>query len=137
MATLPEYSNNHKLAKEMITLGKSEELMPRRVDIVPITAYRYNSLIDREGDDDLFSSDLSLEELKERLPVVKIPCIIFFSNNDQYVPTHIDCNKLWNNISRGLNATYYLLDANHSISNSKEAMETFVEKVATFLAGIQ
>jgi len=53
------------------------------------------------------------------------------------VPTHIDCNKLWNNISRGLNATYYLLDANHSIGNSKEAMETFVEKVATFLAGIQ
>ncbi|KAF7837231.1 uncharacterized protein G2W53_005713 [Senna tora] len=68
MATLPETASMIDLAANMIKEGRGSELMPRKANPnCPITAYRYNSLSSYNGDDDLFSSDLSDEQLKMRL----------------------------------------------------------------------
>ncbi|KAG6435517.1 hypothetical protein SASPL_100391 [Salvia splendens] len=56
------------LAATMINQGRPHDFMPRKAHPhAPITAYRYHSLCTRNGEDDMFSSDLSDEELKEKL----------------------------------------------------------------------
>ncbi|KAJ6911737.1 hypothetical protein NC652_022118 [Populus alba x Populus x berolinensis] len=67
-ATLPETASMIDLASTMIAEGRSSELMPKEADpSAPITAYRYHSLCAYMGDDDLFSSDLSDDQLRMRL----------------------------------------------------------------------
>ncbi|XP_020960044.1 UPF0613 protein PB24D3.06c isoform X3 [Arachis ipaensis] len=67
-ATLPETASMIDLAAKMISEGRGSELMPREADpCSPITAYRYHSLCAYNGDDDLFSSDLSEDQLRMRL----------------------------------------------------------------------
>ncbi|KAJ4868911.1 alpha/beta-Hydrolases superfamily protein [Raphanus sativus] len=64
-ATLPETPAMIDLAANMIKEGRAEELMPREADpCAPISAYRYHSLCAYMGDDDMFSSDLSDDQLK-------------------------------------------------------------------------
>ena len=47
--------------------GRGDELLDNMVEkLVPITAYRANSLFSRLGDDDFFSFDMSLEECKQK-----------------------------------------------------------------------
>jgi hypothetical protein len=58
---------NIRLAATMVHEGKAEELMPMNASDVPITASRFYSLTSNEGDDDLFSSDLSAQTLVARL----------------------------------------------------------------------
>ncbi|CAI5526692.1 unnamed protein product, partial [Closterium sp. Naga37s-1] len=57
-----------RAAHAMIAGGRGAEMMPRSADpLAPITAYRFHSLACTGGDDDMFSSDFSDKELKERL----------------------------------------------------------------------
>ncbi|XP_039793950.1 UPF0613 protein PB24D3.06c-like isoform X2 [Panicum virgatum] len=67
-ATLPETAEMIDLAAKMITEGRGMDLMPREANPdAPITAYRYHSLCSYMGDDDMFSSDLSEDQLRQRL----------------------------------------------------------------------
>ncbi|KAG0542156.1 hypothetical protein BDA96_02G078900 [Sorghum bicolor] len=67
-ATLPETAEMIDLAAKMISEGRGMELMPREANPdAPITAYRYHSLCSYMGDDDMFSSDLSEDQLRQRL----------------------------------------------------------------------
>ncbi|CAI7772755.1 unnamed protein product [Closterium sp. NIES-54] len=57
-----------RAAQAMIAGGRGVEMMPRSADpLAPITAYRFHSLACTGGDDDMFSSDFSDKELKERV----------------------------------------------------------------------
>ncbi|KAJ0525034.1 putative fusarinine C esterase SidJ, alpha/Beta hydrolase [Helianthus annuus] len=43
------------------------------------------------GDDDMFSSDLSDDQLKQRLGhMCNTPCQVIFSMADEYVPDYVD-----------------------------------------------
>ncbi|KAG8373032.1 hypothetical protein BUALT_Bualt12G0128700 [Buddleja alternifolia] len=67
-ATLPDTASMIDLASTMISEGRGSELMPREANPdSPITAYRYHSLCAYNGDDDMFSSDFSEDQLKQRL----------------------------------------------------------------------
>ncbi|XP_027192911.1 UPF0613 protein PB24D3.06c isoform X2 [Cicer arietinum] len=67
-STLPQTAAMIDLAAKMISEGQGSELMPREADpSAPISAYRYHSLCAYNGDDDLFSSDLSDDQLRMRL----------------------------------------------------------------------
>ncbi|KAL9250568.1 UPF0613 protein PB24D3.06c-like protein, partial [Drosera capensis] len=67
-ANLPETAAMIDLASAMISEGRGSELMPREANPdSPITAYRYHSLCAYMGDDDMFSSDLSDDQLRMRL----------------------------------------------------------------------
>lgn len=55
------------------------------------TQARYHSLFDRGGADDMFSSDLAAYV---HLQNVKLPCLVLFSEHDEYVPAHVDKSLL-------------------------------------------
>eukprot|EP00033_Pygsuia_biforma_P005596 GCRY01006181.1.p1 GENE.GCRY01006181.1~~GCRY01006181.1.p1 ORF type:complete len:330 (+),score=49.04 GCRY01006181.1:66-1055(+) len=103
MSTLPETAEYINLAKQYMENGDGEHLLPRAADVAPITASRYLSLADKGGLDDMFSSDLTKEELISlygSLPLV--PLLFVHSLNDEYVPKGIDVHLLSEQILEAL-----------------------------------
>ena len=66
--------------------GRPDALLSEKFEGAPITAYRYLSLAERLGDDDMFSVDLNTEELKSILPKVQVPIALCYSAEDECVP---------------------------------------------------
>ncbi|CAN0165462.1 unnamed protein product [Pylaiella littoralis] len=84
LATLP---GTESLIEEAKTRRGGEDLMPVAADEAPITAARFLSLATKEGDDDMFSADLSSEERHSRLGhMASVPTAAFLSGADQFVP---------------------------------------------------
>ena len=48
----PKYQENVQYARSLVATGKAEEMMPRDVFWAPITAKRFLSLQDMDGDDE-------------------------------------------------------------------------------------
>jgi hypothetical protein len=63
------------LALEMQKEGKGEEMLPRAAMWAPVTANRFVDLATKEGIDDMFSSDLTEGELRERLGHLDVPTL--------------------------------------------------------------
>ncbi|CAF2120311.1 unnamed protein product [Brassica napus] len=120
-ATLPETPAMIDLAAKMIKEGRAEELMPREADpCAPISAYRYHSLCAYMGDDDMFSSDLSDDQLKTRLGhMANTACQVIFSMGDEYVPDYVDKKALVNRLSKAMGGAekVEVEHGNHSLSN--------------------
>ncbi|XP_021757077.1 UPF0613 protein PB24D3.06c-like [Chenopodium quinoa] len=131
-ATLPETATMIDLASKMISEGKGSDLMPREANSdAPITAYRYHSLCAYMGDDDMFSSDLSEDQLKMRLGhMCNIPCQVIYSMGDEYVPDYVDKKALVERLCRALGgAEKAEIDlGNHSLSNRvEEAVQAIID----------
>ncbi|KAK4266416.1 hypothetical protein QN277_027341 [Acacia crassicarpa] len=120
-ATLPNSASMTELAAKMISEGRSSELMPGDADPnSPITAYRYNSLCSYNGDDDIFSSDLSDEQLKMRLGHMSCTqCQVIFSMSDENVAEHVD-KKLMAERAMGGAEKVEIENGTHSLSNRVE-----------------
>ncbi|CAH9080555.1 unnamed protein product [Cuscuta europaea] len=135
-ATLPDTASMIDLASKMISEGRGSELMPREANPdAPITAYRYHSLSAYNGDDDLFSSDLSDDQLKQRLGhMVSTPCQVIFSMGDEYVPDYVDKKALVDRLCRAMGGAEKaeIEYGNHSLSNrvgeAVEAIMNFVKR---------
>ncbi|CAI9118596.1 OLC1v1020187C1 [Oldenlandia corymbosa var. corymbosa] len=130
-ATKPDIASTIDLATKMINEGRGSELMPRTEDSdTPITAYRYHSLCAYNGDDDMFSSDLSEDQLKQRLGHMShTPCQIIFSMNDEYVPEYVDKKALVNRLSKAMGGAekVEIEWGNHSLSNRvQEAVQAMI-----------
>ncbi|KAK9672042.1 hypothetical protein RND81_12G072100 [Saponaria officinalis] len=121
LATLPETAAMIDLASKMISEGKGTDLMPREANQhAPITAYRYHSLCAYMGDDDMFSSDLSDDQLRMRLGhMSNIPCQVIYSMADEYVPEYVDKKALVTRLCRALGGAekVEIEYGNHSLSN--------------------
>eukprot|EP00026_Physarum_polycephalum_P015538 Phypoly_transcript_16244.p1 GENE.Phypoly_transcript_16244~~Phypoly_transcript_16244.p1 ORF type:complete len:270 (+),score=37.89 Phypoly_transcript_16244:62-871(+) len=132
MATLTGTNNFLVQAKKMMEAGKGEELMPRSAYDVPITAYRFVSLAGYLGDDDLFSSDIPTDKLKELFAHISIPILWIVSGADQYVPPHISIPDLANTLQASIPKSELLvLDGElHEISKH---VKLFCESVVSFL----
>lgn len=133
-ATLPQTASMIDLAFKMISEGKGLELMPRDASPdVPITAYRYHSLCAYNGDDDMFSSDLSEDQLKQRLGhMSNTPCQIIFSMADEYVPDYVDKKALVERLCSAMGGAekVEIEWGNHSLSNRvQEAVQAMVDFV--------
>lgn len=130
-ATLPETAAMIDLAASMIKDGRGSELMPKDADpSAPITAYRYNSLCAYMGDDDMFSSDLSDDQLRMRLGhMANTPCQVIFSMNDEYVPEYVDKKALVERLCRAMGGAekVEIEHGNHSLSNRvHEAVQAII-----------
>lgn len=82
-----------QLARERMEQGEEEAIMPREADAcgAPMTAKRFLSLYDKGGDDDMFSSDLTDEELEERLGHLDdLPTLMVLSEKDEFVKPGLD-----------------------------------------------
>ncbi|KAH6816493.1 alpha/beta-Hydrolases superfamily protein, partial [Perilla frutescens var. frutescens] len=134
LATLPETGSMIELASTMINEGRPSDLMPRKAHPdAPITAYRYHSLCARNGEDDLFSSDFSEEELRQKLGhMFTTPTSIIFSMADEHVPQHIDKHALVERLCRAMGGAekVEVECGNHSLSNRiEEAVQAIMEIV--------
>ncbi|XP_074339220.1 UPF0613 protein PB24D3.06c [Apium graveolens] len=133
-ATLPETAAMIDLASKMISESRGSELMPREANPdSPITAYRYHSLCAYMGDDDLFSSDLSDDQLKQRLGhMSNTPCQVIFSMGDEYVPEYVDKKALVDRLCRAMGGAekVEIEYGNHSLSNRvTEAVQAIMDFV--------
>ncbi|KAL2530467.1 alpha/beta-hydrolase superfamily protein [Forsythia ovata] len=133
-ATLPETASMIDLASKMISEGRGSELMPREANPdSPITAYRYHSLCAYNGDDDMFSSDFSEDQLKQRLGhMSNTPCLVMFSMGDEYVPDYVDKKALVDRLCRAMGSAekVEIEHGHHSLSNrAEEAVRAIIEFV--------
>lgn len=135
-ATLPNTASMIDLASNMISEGHEQELMPREANPdAPITAYRYHSLCAYNGEDDLFSSDFSDDQLKQKLGhMSNTPCQVIFSMADEYVPDYVDKKALVDRLCRAMGGAekVEIEYGNHSLSNrvaeAVEAIMSFVKR---------
>ncbi|GBG61760.1 hypothetical protein CBR_g23274 [Chara braunii] len=96
MATLPRTKEFLEVAEKMIAEGRKNDVMPLDANNgIPITAFRYHSLAGVGGEDDMFSSDLTIEELVMKLGhMAMIQTQVVFSMADEYIPDHVDKRAL-------------------------------------------
>ncbi|XP_070023065.1 uncharacterized protein [Nicotiana sylvestris] len=123
-ATLPDTASMIDLASNMISEGRESELMPR-----------YHSLCTYNGEDDLFSSDFSDDQLKQRRGhMSNTPCQVIFSMGDEYVPDYVDKKALVDRLCRAMGGAekVEIEHGNHSLSNrvaeAVEAIMSFVKR---------
>ncbi|KAM7462638.1 hypothetical protein LguiA_030759 [Lonicera macranthoides] len=131
-AMLPETAAMIDLASKLISEGRGSELMPWNADPdSPITAYRYHSLCAYMGDDDMFSSDLSDDQLKQRLGhLCTTPCQIIFSMADEYVPDHVDKKALVDRLCKAMGGAEKV-----EIEWGKHKLSNRVEEVVQAILG--
>lgn len=148
----PDYAKNIQFARDLVSKGHGEEMMPRHVFWAPITAQRFLDLQDVGGRDDYFSSDYTDDQLIERLGHVgqhahssSLRVLVAFSGSDEYVANHIDAKALTQRIMDAMNhhggednekkvaQSLDLETANHNLSESPGDAKRFVEKVASLL----
>ncbi|OAY27875.1 UPF0613 protein PB24D3.06c [Manihot esculenta] len=133
-AMLPETAAMIDLASTMIAEGHGSKLMPREADSSsPITAYRYHSLCAYMGDEDMFSSDLTDDQLRTRLGhMCNTPCQVIFSMADEYVPDYVDKKALVERLCRAMGGAekVEIEHGNHSLSNRVgEAVQAVIDFV--------
>ncbi|XP_065863434.1 UPF0613 protein PB24D3.06c isoform X1 [Euphorbia lathyris] len=132
-ATLANTAAMIDLASTMIAEGRGSEFMPREADCCPITADRYQSLCAYMGDDDMFSSDLSDDQLRTRLGhMSNTHCQVIFSMGDEYVPDYVDKKALVERLCKAMGGAekVEIEHGNHSLSNRVvEAVQAIVDFV--------
>lgn len=135
-------------ADTYIESGRAKELLPekfRKAAInTPITAYRFNSLFKRHGDDDYFSTYLTDEDLKLSFGILSKPVLVLYGEKDEFVPESVDKaalvakwkentpSEFWSPLSKVLKG------AVHDVGEGSDegAMEDLVQTVVEFIKTI-
>jgi hypothetical protein len=153
----PDYAKNIQFARDLVSKGQGEEMMPRHVFWASITAQRFLDLQDVGGRDDYFSSDYTNDQLIERLghvgrqhaPSSSLRVLVAVSGSDEYVPNHIDTEALTQRMVDAMNhhgekdnekkvaQSLYIETANHNLSESPGDAQRFVENVAILLKQVR
>lgn len=152
-----DHSAHMERARALLSDNKGDEMMPRSAFWAPITASRYLSLFDINGDDDFFSSDMTDEELYDRLGHVGeagrrsgLRLLAAYSKKDEYVPESVDRDLLLKRLVAAMNGSnektdnpddeasavargLMLENANHNLSEGEGDKEEFVEAVGNLL----
>jgi len=146
--TEDNYDKNIQHAKSLKSNGKENEMMPRDAFWAPITASRFLSLQDYNGDDDFFSSDLTEEEMVHNLGHIgqhnELRLLAQYGGKDEYVPPHVDKNFLLQRLCNSMNkfcpqdtrniAIPLMLEkSNHNLSKDVTEMDTFIKEVGQLL----
>ncbi|RKP23812.1 hypothetical protein SYNPS1DRAFT_18061 [Syncephalis pseudoplumigaleata] len=94
----PNHQKWIALARSMAAKNQSEEMMPRDAySFGPVTVRRFLSLADKNGTDDMFSSDLTLEQRKAIYAPVQVKLAMILSGNDEYRPMTVQSELLLEN----------------------------------------
>ena len=100
-----------------------EEMMPRSAFWAPVTASRYLSLFDVDGDD-FFSSDLTGEELHSWLGHVGdigrdtgLHLLVAYSKKDEYVPENVNKDVLLRRLVSAMNGIDHDNDGNADVDD--------------------
>ena len=125
-------------ARKLRAAGKFDALLSEKFEGAPITAYRYLSLAERLGDDDMFSVDLTMEELKSIIPKVQVPIALCYSAEDEYIPNMEGLREMAKRLSGILEGTSPRVDVkyfggDHGLSKP-QYYRPFVEYVCCFVS---
>jgi len=134
LATLSTTAGYIQLAEEMRAQGKEGELLPRSADEAPISAKRFLSLAAPGGEDDMFSSDLTNDQMKGKLGHMGIPTLIVLSGADEYVPSDVNLDLLLEKLASAMPGcvnSIIVSNANHALEGHSEE---FVHCVMDFLS---
>lgn len=135
-------------AAKMIREGCGQEAMPRAAARVfglrhAVTAYRFDAMTGRMADDDMFSSDLTDEELSERVRHVAVPTLIAASLDDERVPAGVDVRRTTERLQKAMAAdlvgsvdTVFFKEGGHRLRSAAGQSE-FIEAVISFLEGLE
>ena len=137
--TSKEDNTPHMLeeAHRLKAAGKKDALLSEKFWGAPITAYRYLSLAERLGDDDMFSVDLTMEELKSIIPKVQVPIALCYSAEDECVPNKEGMREIAQRLKAILNETSPRVDVkyfsgDHGLSKQEHYLP-FVKYVCDFV----
>ena len=140
LATETQTPQMLKEAQALKEEGKEDAFLSEKLFGAPLTAYRFLSLAGRLTDDDMFSVDLTEEELEPILSPVRIPILLCFSEHDEYVPDIQPQKavaqrmvKILKRKSPRVECKYFIGD--HGLSKL-EYHEPFVECVCGFLSSL-
>lgn len=128
---------------EYISKGLGQQMLPLKFSEVsfgtPITAYRFNSLFLKYGDDDYFSSYISDDQLKLTFGKVKKPLLSLYGTHDEFVPKSVDRQKLVDRWQTVCDVKYWskysklLAGASHTVEDSN-AVEDMLDTIEKFIA---
>ncbi len=128
-------------ARDLEARDQDGAFLPDLLYGAPITARRLLSLGQRLSEEDMFSVDLTEEELHSILKVVQIPILMCFSSNDKYVPNpsvQRDLARKMTSVLKASNPSLVdcmYLDGDHALTS--EAMYTpFIEYLIGFFKKI-
>eukprot|EP00879_Flechtneria_rotunda_P009118 GHRR01009546.1.p1 GENE.GHRR01009546.1~~GHRR01009546.1.p1 ORF type:complete len:358 (+),score=102.20 GHRR01009546.1:188-1261(+) len=105
LGMFPLWSQWEEPAQALAQQGKEEDVVFRAFafDGAAVTARRFLSLFCKGGDDDMFSTDLTLQELQAILgPLQGLPCLIIQSGADEAVPEHFRNNSSIGRLGRAI-----------------------------------
>ncbi|KAM0197061.1 hypothetical protein ACHAPA_002549 [Fusarium lateritium] len=136
----PDPQPSLDLAAKMISEGNGGDCMPFAMIPAalgaPISAYRFQSLTIKGGDDDYFSSDLDKEVLEKNWSRFKKPVLALHSAEDEYVPARIDQaanNKKYKELNPVVSHLSGLIPgASHTV-DQPDAQEWLSKQVIAFL----
>uniref|UniRef100_A0A7S4SG09 Phosphoribulokinase/uridine kinase domain-containing protein n=1 Tax=Alexandrium monilatum TaxID=311494 RepID=A0A7S4SG09_9DINO len=146
-ASAAELAGHREAAAALIAAGRGEEPMPRAAALLlgpphVVTASRFASLTGRMTADDMFSSDLSDDELRERLGHIAVPTLVAVSADDEYVPEFVDSRALAGRMADAMAASVLgrvqrlvVEEGGHGLRRGGGAA-AFVEATAAFLQGL-
>ena len=137
MATFEETPRMTKESSELVKQGKGDHFLSDRLYDAPITAERYCSLIGRLTPDDMFSVDLTEEELRGVLGAIKVPVLMCFSEEDEYTPNPAQQRALTERMvtvltSQGVAVECVFVPGDHGLT-SKQYYQPYVEQVCSFI----
>jgi len=125
-----------KLAESKVKENLGEDLAPRDwgYEKIPCSYNRFISLSKRLGQEDMWSSDLSEDELSSVIGHVKIPSLIVYAEMDEYVPKYVDREVLLSRLQKampGCCTTVMVEKANHEFG-STNAQNIVVSSILKF-----
>ncbi|ORZ08399.1 hypothetical protein BCR42DRAFT_382708 [Absidia repens] len=138
-AECPEYADHLQLASTMREQGRGAEWMPRSVSDVPVTADRFYSLVARGGDDDVFSTDLTDEELNLIYKDVNQPMMAVNGQEDEYYRSSVDRMVFLERLQKvcpAIRNIHVVAGADHKVNNP-QAQIALVELVSSFLESVK
>lgn len=139
-----KYEHVMKLSKDMMERGQGEDVafvFREWNTTVPICARRWLSLADVGGEDDMFSSDFTNEDLAEHLKSLeKIETLVLMSGADEcQVPYGIDPAEMGQRLKDAIGSSAQLCvveNGSHDLSDhTGEAVEVIVDFVSRLSQG--
>lgn len=139
LAGQPETAARLEAARDAVAAGHPGALIGACTewDGAPLSAARWLSLAGDRGDDDMFSSDLSAEELEERLalPLTGVRRVLVLgSAREQFAPPGQDPATAAGRLARaiGPRAQAAVLDGDHALAGAEAEAARLI---ADFIAG--
>ncbi|KAL4534639.1 hypothetical protein Ndes2437A_g05409 [Nannochloris sp. 'desiccata'] len=141
LSMLPDTVERTLVSRKLIKDNRPDDVAFRAMSIdgAAVTASRWLSLAEPGGEDDMFSADLTDEELKEKFSGLSgVPTLLMLSSRDEYTHPSVDYLEMGNRMAKaiGPSARLAILEgANHAVDNHAEDAADLISEFVMGLVG--